>query len=230
MNKAKIAEIFLSYQGEGTYIGSRQLFVRFFGCNLKCDYCDTILTSYKSFSKEMLLSKIMDFEDEYNELVLTGGEPLLYAEFLDQFISSYKTIRKQKIFIETNGILFDEMGGILDKVDIVSMDFKLPSSSPGQQEFWKEHERFLQALNSVEVITKAVITDTTNIDDIIKFANILKSFPGKTSVILQPVTGIGAKIKTPDRETLEIFKAYIMKETDKSVNILGQFHKILQIR
>ena len=230
MNKAKIAEIFLSYQGEGTYIGSRQLFVRFFGCNLKCDYCDTILTSYKSFSKEALLSKIMDFEDDYNELVLTGGEPLLYAEFLNQFVPSYKNMRKQRIYLETNGTLFDEMGTVLDKVDVVSMDFKLPSSSPGQQDLWQEHQMFLQGLKSVEVITKAVITDTTNVDDIKKFADILKGFPGKSSVILQPVTGIGGKAKAPDREMLDIFKAYLMKEIDKNVSILGQFHKVLQIR
>ena len=230
MIKAKISEIFLSYQGEGTYIGSRQLFVRFFGCNLKCVYCDTKLSSYKSFTKEALLGKVLDFEDDYNELVFTGGEPLLYSEFLKEFIPSYKNIRNQRIYLETNGVLFNELDSVLDKVDVVAMDFKLPSSSPGQKPWWPEHYKFLQKLNSVEVIIKAVIAETTNIDDIKKFSHILKEFKGKFSIILQPVTGIDEKVKAPDREMLDIFKAYIVKEINKNVNILGQFHKVLQIR
>ena len=71
--QARISEIFLSYQGEGPFTGSKQLFVRFYGCNMECSYCDTPLESYKSFSKESLLGKILDFGDNYNELVLTGG-------------------------------------------------------------------------------------------------------------------------------------------------------------
>ncbi len=38
---ADIAEIFSSIQGEGVYVGRRQIFIRFCGCNLNCRYCDT---------------------------------------------------------------------------------------------------------------------------------------------------------------------------------------------
>ena len=230
MIKAKISEVFLSYQGEGTFIGSRQLFVRFFGCNMNCDYCDTSLSSYKSFTKEALLSKVLDFEDDYNELVFTGGEPLLYSDFLKEFIPAYRKMRNQQIYLETNGVLFNALDSVLDKIDIVSMDFKLPSSSPGQKEVWREHKMFLKKLEGLEVIAKAVITDTTNIDDIKMFSRVLESFEEKTAVVLQPVSGISEKIRVPDKEMLDIFKAYLIKNTNKNVTILGQFHKILRIR
>ena len=45
-NIAKICEMFTSVQGEGPYVGCKQLFIRFCGCNLNCDYCDT--TEFKN--------------------------------------------------------------------------------------------------------------------------------------------------------------------------------------
>ena len=39
--ETNIIEIFSSVQGEGRYVGCRQLFVRFEGCNINCQFCDT---------------------------------------------------------------------------------------------------------------------------------------------------------------------------------------------
>ena len=56
--KARIMEVFSSLQGEGVRLGERQIFVRFGGCNLQCDYCDepdTIpIGSGKLWDRELL--------------------------------------------------------------------------------------------------------------------------------------------------------------------------------
>ena len=37
----KINESFYSLQGEGHHVGYPTVFIRFSGCNLHCDFCDT---------------------------------------------------------------------------------------------------------------------------------------------------------------------------------------------
>ena len=51
MNKIKVKEIFASIQGEGPYVGYKQLFVRFCNCNLKCNYCDTEFSANENFEE-----------------------------------------------------------------------------------------------------------------------------------------------------------------------------------
>ena len=58
-NKVKIKEIFASIQGEGIFVGVKQIFVRFCRCNLACKYCDTDFSSnYKEYSVDELVDYI----------------------------------------------------------------------------------------------------------------------------------------------------------------------------
>ena len=230
MEQAKISEIFLSYQGEGPYAGSKQLFVRFFGCNLECSYCDTKMESYKSFTREALLGKMLDFEDDYNELALTGGEPLGYAAFLTDFLPLFRKHRKHKVYLETNGTMPDELDRVIDLVDIIAMDFKLPTSTGGNDDVWSLHERFFARAVGKELIVKAVVTDHTHIDDIKRMSNILSSSAKDFSIVLQPVTSEAPHMLAPDEEMLSFFRQYVEKETGRTVAVIGQVHKHLGIK
>ena len=108
--KARINEIFSSFQGEGKLIGRRQVFVRFSGCNLECSYCDTPLSKNPDygdlFSTEELFNSIDNLiTPDFHSISFTGGEPLLHADFIKEFLEEYNF----NCLLETNGSLPDQI-------------------------------------------------------------------------------------------------------------------------
>lgn len=94
----KINEIFYSLQGEGFHTGTAAIFIRFSGCNLKCDFCDTQHESGEFLSDEDILHKISSFKSKH--VVLTGGEPSLWID--ESFVGKLKSAG-YFVQIETNG-------------------------------------------------------------------------------------------------------------------------------
>lgn len=97
--KYKINEIFYSLQGEGAHSGMPAVFVRFSGCNLRCPFCDTEHNSGEWLSETDIASFVNAYPAEW--IILTGGEPSLYAD--DSLIHFLHVATGKKIAIETNG-------------------------------------------------------------------------------------------------------------------------------
>ena len=227
MKEAKISEIFLSLQGEGIYMGVPQLFVRFYGCNLSCVYCDANFDLYDTFTKKTLISKLLEYKYPYHSLALTGGEPLLQADFIKCFLKEYKKHYKKPVYLETNGTLHKELKKIIKLVDIIAMDFKLSSSTRGAS-FSREHEKFLKIAKKKEVFVKAVITPKTKPDDITDMMETVEKIDSSIPIILQPVSSVSDS-ERPSTECLMNFKNTI-KKTISRVEIIPQVHKLLGIR
>lgn len=106
----KVNEIFESIQGESSWAGLPMIFVRLFGCNLRCSYCDTMYSvegnDWKDMSPVEVGDKILEYENGIVEF--TGGEPLLWS---DKIIEVMKYLREKEpdrawhFLIETNGAL-----------------------------------------------------------------------------------------------------------------------------
>ena len=125
-----VNNIFSSIQGESIYSGFPTTFIRFTGCNLKCDYCDTTY-AYEE-GEELNIEAIMEQVEKLNNnyVCLTGGEPLL-QEDVQQLINELTNYGYQ-ISIETNGtVALDQFN--LEEVKVV-MDLKLPSSGEYRSE------------------------------------------------------------------------------------------------
>lgn len=96
----KIVDIFYSIQGEGTHSGVPSIFVRFYGCNLGCYFCDDEKHRgvFDSYSAVELLEKLKSFTCK--QVIITGGEPSIYnLNELIVFLQSHGYY----VCVETNG-------------------------------------------------------------------------------------------------------------------------------
>ena len=95
----KINEIFYSIQGEGCHTGVPSVFIRFSGCNLKCDFCDTPHNEGVQMTDEEIFIEVKKHDAAM--IILTGGEPSLHID--EKFIEELKKETGLPIAIETNG-------------------------------------------------------------------------------------------------------------------------------
>lgn len=229
MEKAKISEVFSSIQGEGIYIGRKEIFIRFSGCNLNCVFCDTKNGKGRFYTVKELTQKINDHSDSFGSgtkwLTLTGGEPLLWSDFLEGFLLFLN--KKYKISLETNGTLPTEFKKIKNWVDIVALDFKLPSSTK-EKPFWKEHQKFLKLAGDKSFV-KAVITGRTTLKDVRKAVRIIFDINSKIPFVLQPASAYKKFRDVPRIEKVLQFQEEALKFIS-DVRVIPQVHKFLRLK
>lgn len=211
----KVVESFISINGEGMKVGELALFIRFAGCNLNCDYCDT-----RWANAENVAYTWMDQHQIYELVVssgirnvtLTGGEPLK-QEGIDELINYLAQIEDIQIEIETNGSIDLTIISRESAPNIAfTMDYKLGCSS------MEEHmliSNFL-CLGKKDVV-KFVIGKSNELKTIVRLIqenDLIK----RCTVILSPVFGA-----IDPQELVEFMKEYRLN----SVKLQIQLHKII---
>lgn len=78
----KVVDVWFTIQGEGPFAGSRAVFVRLHGCNLRCHFCDTEFSKPDDlvYTADALGKHIAELltKHQTNLVVITGGEPMLW--------------------------------------------------------------------------------------------------------------------------------------------------------
>ncbi|RKY31715.1 MAG: 7-carboxy-7-deazaguanine synthase QueE [Candidatus Omnitrophota bacterium] len=223
MIKGKISQIFLSIQGEGLYLGEKQVFIRLFGCNLGCKFCDTRLDYFEERSSEDLLNRIKLYGSSFHSVSFTGGEPLLQKDFLKEILQLTQG-SGLKNYLETNGTLFNELKEVIDYVDIIAMDVKLPSST-GLGHYWQEHRNFLEVASRREVFIKAVICSSTSKEDILKALSLIKEINPQAMLFLQPNSNGNELFLQDKAESLR----NLALENGVTACVIPQMHKIVGV-
>lgn len=128
----KINEIFKSIQGETSYAGLPCTFIRITGCNLRCNYCDTMY-AYED-GTEMTINGIAEITDTFKSKVvcITGGEPLTNKDTPSLIKGLLE--RNYIVLVETNGS--HDIRKIPQKA-IKIMDIKCPDSNMSHLMHWE---------------------------------------------------------------------------------------------
>ena len=252
---APAMEVFSSFQGEGTYVGSPQVFFRLAGCPLRCAWCDTPgswelksdatakLRTSSGLKRERAWVSPAQAAEWINEadptgrmsVSVTGGEPLLWTEFL---LELRPLLGKRRLHLETAGAHPESLGRVLRDCDHVSADLKLPEdmlapsavgfteaeSSPRTGAEWREARRsVLSMISGRDACAKLVVSgdrDESAYEEIL--ADHSECAPDLT-LFLQPVTPL-ANISAPDQATIERLRGRASAKGLQTA-VLGQLHR-----
>jgi len=212
-----LSEIFSSVQGEGIYVGYKQIFIRTTGCNISCDYCDENVDEGKYWKPEDIVAEVNELNKTWHHSIsITGGEPLLQVNDLLKVLPELNL----PIMLETNGTLPGHLNEVLGKVDIYSMDYK-----PGYE---KEFEESLRMVKDEDVYVKYVLLPDTRILEIREFGKLMASIDKNIPVIVQPVSPC-KKIKHGPSEE-QIINAYnLLKKYINDIRAIPQTHKMMGV-
>ncbi len=249
---ARLVEIFSSIQGEGLLVGQRQVFVRMYGCNLRCSYCDSPETLKETPSPQtcrvefpagssqfyrlanpidpaLLTSTLESFLHEpHHSLSITGGEPLLHANFLETWLPEVQLLNLP-VFVETNGMLPDHLKRIAPYVHYISMDYKAPSATGiSRDRTVAAHAAFLETACQYKAVTyvKLVVTASTLPQEIDDAIALILTQHRDVPLVLQPVTPFGNERQTVNPLTLMRFQAQARAALN-DVRVIPQTHKML---
>jgi 7-carboxy-7-deazaguanine synthase len=227
--EAPVLEIFASRQGEGICVGDPHVFIRFGGCNVACDYCDTPESIPAGSGHSRVLRDVLgevralDPDHRTAAVSLTGGEPLLQVAFLERLIPE---LRKdgRKIYLETNGILPRALERIVEGCDWIAMDVKPPSAIGRDQ--WEAHRWFLE-MGGKKIFVKMVLTGSTREEEVRRAVDLISGVRPDIPFVLQPATAWGTATSIPLARLASWWALATQRLSD--VRILPQIHRLWEI-
>lgn len=218
----RISEIFQSIEGEGKYSGYVSTFIRLFGCNLNCSWCDSLYTKKSKDYIDMDISEILETVQRLHSpcVTLTGGEPLLYIYDVVPLLTSLASLKFiHDIHIETNGSV--NLDPILQLRDTILygekirfiIDYKLPDSNMEEYMCLENYSK----LSSQDEL-KFVINSKSDLEKTFQMIHIFTQDGFKGLFLLSPVFG---KISP------KIIVNRMLKECNYNVKFNLQIHKLI---
>ncbi len=171
----RIADIFVSLQGEGPTSGYPTTFIRLAGCNLACSYCDT--PESRIGGDELSIEEVVKHVSakKPQHVCITGGEPLLQKADV-ALVAHMLICAGKKVTIETNGTIpFDDFP---DEI-VICMDVKCPSSG------YSSDLSLLPTLKKTDAVKFVVETD----EDLAFTEHIIYTHEIKAEIFISPVYG-----------------------------------------
>lgn len=208
-------EVFASIQGESTDAGLPCLFVRLFGCNVGCSFCDQPQkpSNRTRISIGNLVNKIMRYHIDY--VCITGGEPMLQWNALYPVILELVSLGK-KVSIETSGCVPIDADPYNRSFKYV-MDIKCPSSGVSHKNVY-ENLMNLQRKDEVKFVV-------SNKEDYDFMKKVLKTYPTPAKILVSPCFTKDFKPMV-GKELVD----WLIRDGLYNVRVQIQMHKCLGVR
>ena len=232
MKRYNISEIFYSLQGEGSGTGEPSFFIRFFGCNRACPFCDTKLARWEQLTCEDMFERIKEIakkadiaeDNRYWRFVLTGGEPTLQIDedLVSSLLGCFGSGSAPKIQIETNGTRLEQLPlDILSRV-YLAISPKTLEDALSVAEWLRNGSAELCKGAEIKLVSNPLYPEDS---DLSKTLAIFKDTPEKIGYFLQPLdTG------NKEQNIEEVKKCVQTIKTNPKWRLSLQTHKILNIR
>ncbi len=211
MEQFRLAEAFVSINGEGQKAGELALFLRFAGCNLHCAWCDTKWANAPDVPYERKTTAELfgiAAESGVHNITLTGGEPLLQPGITELIAALLRG--GYAVEIETNGSV--PLPADMSPRPSFTMDYKLPGSGMEPQ-MCLDNLRLLTECDTLKFVC-AGSADLERAAEIIRQYDLTR----RCKIYLSPVFG---QIKPA--EMVEFMKQNRMN----GVRLQLQMHKII---
>ena len=215
MNGFSVVEKFISINGESRRAGELAVFVRFRGCNLRCNYCDTLWACVDTAECEYMSAReIYDYirSTGIKNVTLTGGEPMLQKD-IKELLKLLGGDRDLRIEVETNGaVLLDEYYRIMPENVSFTVDYKCPGSGMEKLMCLRNFEE-IRELDTV----KFVVSDRNDLDCMVKIIDTYR-LTEKCMVYVSAVFG-----RIEPQEIVE----YMTEHKLNDVRLQLQMHKFI---
>lgn len=211
-----LSELFCSVQGEGLFVGERQIFVRTAGCAATCSWCDTVYSKVQA--PRFVVHGAADapgrwrpnpvaLDDVLDDVVacarenapvatvsITGGEPLEQPQFVAALARGLRE-RGFRVYLETAGLHAKALRAVVDHVDVIAMDVKLESATGVAH--WDAHRDFFSVLRESDfdpprgagervIFVKVIVDLKATVAEIERAADLVAAFHRRVPFILQP--------------------------------------------
>ena len=215
MSEFRVSEIFTSINGEAMRAGETAVFVRFTGCNLRCNYCDSMYAVEENAEFRLMKDReIVDYilKSGIRNVTLTGGEPLLQPG-IEALIRLLLEKEELRVEIETNGAVdIKPFKGVSEERLSFTVDYKCPGSGMEQAMLGSNFE----AVDKRDCV-KFVVSDEADLN---RAAEIIEKYKltEKTAVYISAVFGRIEHTKIVD---------YMISHGMNDVKLQLQMHKYI---
>jgi organic radical activating enzyme len=256
--RAPVLEVFASIQGEGRFVGEPQTFLRLAGCPLRCRWCDTPGSWRVADEPRARLDTPAGRRHESGfaspfqaatwiaavepgqprTVSVTGGEPLVWPDFVRELKGF---LGPRRLHLETAGAHPRALERVLERVDHVSLDLKLPAdldapeplsgadeAPPSSAREWAEvRARVLALVRGRDACGKLIVAGGRAPEEFLPLLDDVASIAPELPLVLQPVTPVNG-VAAPTPEELGCLVELAL-ERRLGVRVVPQIHRQLGI-